>query len=187
MDFFTVPTLTFRVLYCFFVIEHGRRKILHFNVTEHPTGPWMVQQLRETFPKSCPYRYMILDRDGKFGEEVADLLTAICPFGFIPAHRWFASSIRLGAGCLKRSLSWCGLFRTGTDQCLLVPRIPELVSIRRDVLDFSPIQFPGNPSISRARRPERWAIGDRHVYLSHKRWQHPNRDTKDGTKDRGKA
>jgi hypothetical protein len=34
-----VPTLNFRVLYCFFVIEHGRRKILHFNVTEHPTGP----------------------------------------------------------------------------------------------------------------------------------------------------
>jgi putative transposase len=39
MDFFTVPTLTFRVLYCFFVIEHDRRRIVHFNVTEHPTGP----------------------------------------------------------------------------------------------------------------------------------------------------
>ena len=39
MDFFTVPTLTFRVLYCFFVIEHGRRKILHFNVTEHRRAP----------------------------------------------------------------------------------------------------------------------------------------------------
>jgi putative transposase len=44
MDFFTVPTLTFRVLYCFFVIEHGRRKILHFNVSEHLTGHWIVQQ-----------------------------------------------------------------------------------------------------------------------------------------------
>ena len=43
MDFFTVPTATFRVLYCFFVISHGRRKILHFNVTEHPTGSWIVQ------------------------------------------------------------------------------------------------------------------------------------------------
>ena len=47
MDFFTVPTITFRVLYCFFVIEHGRRKMLHFNVTEYPTGSWIVQQLRE--------------------------------------------------------------------------------------------------------------------------------------------
>jgi len=43
LDFFTVPTATFRVLYCFFVISHHRRKILHFNVTEHPTGAWIVQ------------------------------------------------------------------------------------------------------------------------------------------------
>jgi putative transposase len=74
MDFFTVPTITFRVLYCFFIIEHGRRKILHFNVTEHPTGPWIMQQLREAFPEACPYRYAILDRDAKFGKEVMDLL-----------------------------------------------------------------------------------------------------------------
>jgi putative transposase len=54
MDFFTVPTLTFPVLYCFFIIEHGRRKILHFNVTEHPTGPWIVQQRTIRFPPpSC--------------------------------------------------------------------------------------------------------------------------------------
>ncbi|MCX6620876.1 MAG: IS3 family transposase [Acidobacteria bacterium] len=42
-DFFTVPTLTFDVLYCFFVIEHGRRRILHFNVTGHPAAEWVVQ------------------------------------------------------------------------------------------------------------------------------------------------
>src|SRR5207253_11455170 len=40
LDFFTVPTVTFQLLYCFFVIEHGRRKILHFNVTRHPTSDW---------------------------------------------------------------------------------------------------------------------------------------------------
>ena len=49
MDFFTVPTLTFGVLYCFFVIAHDRRRILHCNVTMHPTSAWVVQQLRETF------------------------------------------------------------------------------------------------------------------------------------------
>ena len=69
MDFFTVPTLTFRVLYCFFVIEHGRRQILHFNVTEHPTGLWIVQQLREAFPETCPYRYAILDRDSRLAKK----------------------------------------------------------------------------------------------------------------------
>ena len=50
MDFFTVPTVTFRVLYCFFIISHDRRQILHLNVTCHPTSLWIVQQLREAFP-----------------------------------------------------------------------------------------------------------------------------------------
>jgi hypothetical protein len=56
MDFFTVPTVTFRVLYCFFVIERERRKILHCNVTQSPTAEWIVQQLREAFPEPCRYR-----------------------------------------------------------------------------------------------------------------------------------
>jgi hypothetical protein len=63
LDLFTVPTATFQVLYCFFVIEHERRRILHFNVTQHPSADWIVQQLRETFPEAAPYRYAILDHD----------------------------------------------------------------------------------------------------------------------------
>lgn len=51
------PTfLTFRTLYCIFVIEHGRRKILHCNFTEYPTVEWAIQQLREAFPEAGPYR-----------------------------------------------------------------------------------------------------------------------------------
>ena len=76
MDFFSLPTVTFRVLYCFFVIEHGRCRILHFNVTEHPTGLWIAQQLREAFSESNPYHYVILDRDAKFGTEVLEILKA---------------------------------------------------------------------------------------------------------------
>lgn len=76
MDFFTVPTVTFRVLYCFFVIEHGRRKVLHCNVTPHPTAEWIVQQLREAFAEPCRYRYVILDRDRKFDAEVLRFLRA---------------------------------------------------------------------------------------------------------------
>jgi putative transposase len=73
-DFFTIPTVTFQVLYCFFVIEHGRRKILHFNVTRHPTAEWVVQQLREAFPEAASYRYVILDRDAKFDANVVSSL-----------------------------------------------------------------------------------------------------------------
>ena len=75
-DFFTVPTVTFQLLYCFFVIEHGRRRILHFNVTRHPTAEWVVQQLREAFPEAAPYRYVILDRDSKFDADVITFLKA---------------------------------------------------------------------------------------------------------------
>ena len=74
MDFFAVPTLTFQLLYCFFVIEHGRRRILHFNVTSRPTSEWVVQQLREAFPEAGPYRYVILDRDSKFNADVIQFL-----------------------------------------------------------------------------------------------------------------
>ena len=75
-DFFTVQTVTFQLLYCFFVIEHGRRKILHFNVTRHPTAEWVLQQLREAFPEAAPYRYVILDRDSKFDADVTKFLKA---------------------------------------------------------------------------------------------------------------
>ena len=75
-DFFTVPTATFRVLYCFFVIEHERRRILHFNVTPHPPADWVVQQLRETLAEAGPYRYAILDHDSIFNDDVIAFLEA---------------------------------------------------------------------------------------------------------------
>jgi putative transposase len=70
MDFFTVPTVTFNLLYCFFILSHDRRRILHFNVTRHPTSRWIVQQLREAFPYETSPRYLIFDRDAKYGREV---------------------------------------------------------------------------------------------------------------------
>src|SRR5712664_3232494 len=70
MDFFTVPTITLSALYCFFVISHDRRRILHFNVTKHPTSLWIVQQLPEAFPFGSAPKFVIFDRDAKYGLEV---------------------------------------------------------------------------------------------------------------------
>jgi putative transposase len=70
MDFFTVPTLAFDVLYCFFVIAHDRRRILHCNVTMHPSSAWVSQQLREAFPEDSAPDYLIFDRAANFNEEV---------------------------------------------------------------------------------------------------------------------
>ena len=70
MDFFTVPTITFGVVYCLFIIGHDRRRILHFNVTKHPTSSWIIQQLREAFPFESSPRFLIFDLDRKYGLEV---------------------------------------------------------------------------------------------------------------------
>jgi putative transposase len=70
MDLFTVPTITFGVLYCFFIIGHDRRRIVNFNVTSHPTAGWIIQQLREAFPYQSAPRFLIFDRDAKYGLEV---------------------------------------------------------------------------------------------------------------------
>src|SRR5439155_294524 len=58
IDFFTVPTIRFQVLYVFLVLAHDRRRILHFNVTAHPTADWTGQQLREAFPFAQLPRYL---------------------------------------------------------------------------------------------------------------------------------
>jgi transposase InsO family protein len=71
MDFFVVPTVRFTLLYVWFVLDHGRRRVLHFNVTRHPSARWVIQQLRETFPDRPTHRYRILDHDAIFSADVA--------------------------------------------------------------------------------------------------------------------
>ena len=70
IDFFTVPTATFRILYVFIVLSHDRRHVVHFNVTEHPTAQWTAQQLVEAFPFDSAPRYLLRDRDAIYGEKV---------------------------------------------------------------------------------------------------------------------
>ena len=70
IDFFTVPTITMKVLFVFIVLEHRRREVLHFNVTEHPTAAWTSQQIVEAFGDHEAPRYLIRDRDGVYGNDV---------------------------------------------------------------------------------------------------------------------
>ena len=71
IDFFTVPTATFRVLFVFVVLSHERRRVLHFGVTEHPTQEWTMQQMREAFPWDEAPRYVLRDRDAIYGRDFA--------------------------------------------------------------------------------------------------------------------
>ena len=67
IDFFTIPTMTFTVLYGFVVIDHLRRRLLHLDVTEHPTAQWTAQHIIETFPEHSAPRFLFRNRDGIFG------------------------------------------------------------------------------------------------------------------------
>jgi putative transposase len=77
-DFFTVPTLTFKRLYVFVVLSHDRRRILHLNVTRHPTAEWTAQQITEAFPGDAPMpRYLHRDRDSIYGDIVQKRIGAM--------------------------------------------------------------------------------------------------------------
>src|SRR5207247_8647001 len=67
VDFFTVPTALFQVLFVFSVMRHDRRRIVHFNVTAHPTAEWTAHQILEAFPFDLAPKYLLRDRDRIYG------------------------------------------------------------------------------------------------------------------------
>ncbi len=104
MDFFVVPTVRFRLLCVWFVIDHGRRRIIHFNVTPHPTAQWVIQQLREAFPGDAAPGYLIYDNDSIFSDRVTEAIKQFrvrpkrtayrSPWQNGTAERWVGSARR---------------------------------------------------------------------------------------------
>jgi transposase InsO family protein len=104
VDFFVVPTVMFRVLFVFVVLVHERRRILHFNITEHPTAQWTTQQVVETFPWRTAPRYLLRDRDAVYGTDfrarverrgIEEVLTA-------PRSPWQNPYVERVIGSLRR-------------------------------------------------------------------------------------
>ena len=67
LDFFTVPTASLRVLFVLVVLAHHRRRVVHFNVTEHPTAEWTAQQIVDALPDDAAPAYLLRDRDTVYG------------------------------------------------------------------------------------------------------------------------
>src|SRR5262247_3229351 len=84
VDFFSVPTIRFQVLYVFLVLAHERRRVVHFNITAHPTAEWTAQQLREALPFEQIPRYLLRDRDKIFGDEFGRHGRHGCPHAALP-------------------------------------------------------------------------------------------------------
>jgi putative transposase len=85
IDFFVVPTVRFKMLFASVVLAHQRRRVVHFNVTDHPTAQWTGQQIIEAFPWDTAPKYLLRDRDSTYGSEfqkrvesmgIEELLTA---------------------------------------------------------------------------------------------------------------
>ena len=77
VDFFTVPTIRFQILYVFLVLAHERRRIVHFAVTAHPTAEWTAQQTPGSFPWDSAPRYLLRDRDRIFGHDFVEQVKAM--------------------------------------------------------------------------------------------------------------
>jgi putative transposase len=104
VDFFTVPTLRFQVLYVFLVLAHDRRRIVHFNVTARPTAEWTAQQLREAFPFERIPRHLLRDRDSIFGDEFRETVKAIGIEEVLSAPRspWQRAYVERVIGTIRR-------------------------------------------------------------------------------------
>ena len=104
VDFFTVPTLRFQILYVFLVLAHERRRMVHFAVTAHPTAEWTAHQLREAFPWDSAPRYLLRDRDRIFGEEFVQQVKAMGIQQVLSAPRspWQRAYVERVIGTIRR-------------------------------------------------------------------------------------
>jgi putative transposase len=104
IDFFVVPTVRFKVLFVLVVLAHHRRRVVHFNVTEHPTAQWTGQQIIEAFPWDTAPEHLLRDRDGVYGSQfqkrvkslgIEEVLTA-------PRSPWQNAFVERVIGSIRR-------------------------------------------------------------------------------------
>jgi putative transposase len=166
VDFFTVPTIRFQILYVFLVLAHERRRIVHFAVTAHPTAEWTVHQLREAFPWDSAPRYLLRDRDRIFGHEFVEQVKAMGIEQVMSAPRspWQRAHIERLIGSIRREcldhlivFNECGLrshLRAYTDYYL---RTRTHLALQKDCPEPRDVEMPGAGRI--VSMPE---VGDLH-------------------------
>ena len=104
IDFFTVTTVRFEILYVLIILAHDRRQVRHFNITAHPTAQWTAQQVVEACPWDTAPRYLLRDRDGIYG---ADFRTRVADLGIeevlsAPRSPWQSPYVERFIGSIRR-------------------------------------------------------------------------------------
>src|SRR5258705_3179571 len=167
-DFFVSVTATFRLFYVFVLIEHGSRRLVHFNSTQHPTAAWTLQQLREVIGCGNGYRYLLHDRDSIFAQH---LDASIIPLGLselksLP-HSPKANAIceRVTGTIRRECLDWLIPLSESHLRCILKSWIPHYNTGRPHMAPGPGVPDPPLTSLdpphsnSRHRRGESYAIG----------------------------
>jgi putative transposase len=152
VDFFTVPTIWFGILFVFVVLAHDRRRILHFNVTAHPTAAWTAQQIIEAFPFDTAPKYLLRDRDRIYGYEFRKQLEVMDIEEVLSAPRspWQRAYIERLIGSIRREcLDHMIVFNEESLRHLLRAYVHYYhstrlhLSLERDAPDHRPVQSDG--------------------------------------------
>jgi len=160
VDFFTVPTIRFQILYVFLVLAHDRRRIVHFNVTAHPTAEWTGQQLRNACFDHFP-RYLLRDRDAIFGQEFREQVRDMGREEILSAPRspWQRAYVERVIGsirreCLDRVIVFdeTALRRTLASYLEYYHRSRTHLSLARDSPEPRPVQRPDTGPVVSVRQ-----------------------------------
>jgi transposase InsO family protein len=150
-DFFVVPTVNFRILFVFVVLAHYRRRVIHFNVTAHPTSEWTAQQLAEAFPWDTAPRYLLHDRDSIYGDVFQRRVRGMAIHEVLTAPRspWQSPYVERLIGSLRREcldhlivFNESSLRRTLKSYFDYYHRARTHLSLEKDTPETRPVQTP---------------------------------------------
>ena len=128
MDFFTVPTISFKVLYGFFILSHDRRRILTFDVAENPTSDWVIQRLRNAFPGEYATKYLIFDKGSVFN---SDFKKIVGEFGIKPKQTAFRSPWQNG-----KAERWVGSIRADILDHVIPINREHLLRVMKEYVEY---------------------------------------------------
>jgi transposase InsO family protein len=156
IDMFVVASASFRLLYVMVILSHARRRIVRFDVVQHPTSAWLARQVTEAFPWDTAPHYLIRDRDGSYGRVFSERLNAmgISEVVIAPRSPWQNAYVERVIGSIRRECldhiviyNERHLRRVMTSYRNYYHRSRTHLSLEKDCLDPRPIQLESRAKV----------------------------------------